>query len=355
MKPPFIVYGLPRSRTFWLSRWLSYGDWECWHDELRHARSLEDVKAWFSQPNIGTVETAGAPWWRLVQKMRPDIRTVVVRRPVNDVIASLMGTGLRFNVSGMAAYLRRLDMKLDQIEARIPSVLRVEYESLRTEASCAALFEHCLPYQHDTRWWDAMGSLNLQTNIGVTLRYYQAYAPQLEKLAKIAKHSVLSWLLPRTLPDDGIVIQEERFDTFYRDGKALFSEHLVMVGEEPDGYLHKNISLMRHLDASGGLQTITARCNGRMFGYLMTSISQSLEEEGLLSGIQGTFYASPDVPGLGLRLQRASLAALREKGIGEAFLRAGVRGDGPRMGAVYRRIGAEDFGQLYRVNLRDVN
>ncbi len=28
---PFVVFGLPRSRTAWLSRFLTYGDWVCGH------------------------------------------------------------------------------------------------------------------------------------------------------------------------------------------------------------------------------------------------------------------------------------------------------------------------------------
>ena len=72
MTPPFVVYALPRSRTFWLSRFLCYAEWNCGHDEIRHARSLDDVRAWFSQSYTGTVETAAAPWWRLIQRLRPD-------------------------------------------------------------------------------------------------------------------------------------------------------------------------------------------------------------------------------------------------------------------------------------------
>lgn len=88
-----------------------------------------------------------------------------------------------------------------------------------------------------------------------------------------------------------------------------------------------------------------------MFGYLMTVISPSLEEENSLTTTQGTFYASPDIPRLGMKLQQAAVEAMRAAGVGEAFYRAGPRGDGPRMGAVYRRLGAEDAGQLFRLPL----
>jgi hypothetical protein len=52
-----------------------------------------------------------------------------------------------------------------------------------------------------------------------------------------------------------------------------------------------------------------------------------------------------------MKLQRASLAALRERGVDEVVMRAGHRGSGPRLGTIYRRLGAEEFGNLYRLEL----
>ena len=48
--PPFVVLSLPRSRSYWLSRYLSYGGWHCGHEEIRHARTLSDVRAWLARP-----------------------------------------------------------------------------------------------------------------------------------------------------------------------------------------------------------------------------------------------------------------------------------------------------------------
>jgi hypothetical protein len=63
------------------------------------------------------------------------------------------------------------------------------------------------------------------------------------------------------------------------------------------------------------------------------------------------FFASKDMPGVGMKLQRASIEALRQRGVGELLMKAGVRGDGPRLGSMFRRLGAEDCGQLYRIAL----
>ncbi|MDR3415029.1 MAG: hypothetical protein P4L83_02490 [Nevskia sp.] len=353
MRLPFIIYALPRSRTFWLSRFLSYGGWHCGHEELRHLRTLDDAKAWFSQPVTGTAETGAAPWWRLVQSVRPDIRTVVVRRPVSEVVDSLVRLG--FERSAMEAGMRRLDAKLDQIEARVPGVLSVRFSDLVDEATCARVFAHCLPFKHDPAWWARLAPLNLQIDMPALVRYWNANQAALAKLAAQARQRVLAEMTRHPVVEpNGMTFQQEPFETWLRDARELFESHLVTVGESPDDWRKKNIPLMRKLEELGYMQITTARCNGRMFGYLMSVIGPSLESEDTTSAMHMTFFASQDAPGIGIKLQRASIAALKARGVDEVLLRAGPRGSGPKMGALYRRLGAEDYGQLYLLDTREV-
>lgn len=350
--PPFVVYSLPRSRTFWLSRYLTHGGWACGHEEIRRARSLDDVKAWLGMPLTGTVETTAAPWWRLARQYRPDLTTVVVRRPVPDVVRSLVACG--FKADAVAPFMRQLDRKLDQIEARVPNVLSVRFEDLATEATCAAIYERCLGLPHDPAWWRDMTALNIQIDMPALERYMVAYLGQLEKLAKVAKHQIIAGMARRPVAEpDGLTIQQETFETFFRDGQSLFAEHLIDVGEAPDGFWTKNLRLMRVLEDIGAMQITTARSNGRMFGYVMAVVSPSLESPNETCAMHLVFYASREFPGLGLKLQRASEAALRARGVDELFLRAGPRGSGPKLGTLYRRMGAEDFGRMFRLKLKD--
>lgn len=346
---PYIVYALPRSRTFWCSRFLTYGDWQCGHDELRHARTLDDITAWFSQPNTGTVETAAAPFWRIAQH----VKTVVIRRPVPEVVASIVRLGFDVDQDVLTTSIARLDRKLDQITARVPNVMSVAYDDLQSEATCRALFEHCLPYQHDRAWWQQMSVLNLQVNMRHVMRYFAAHEPQLTKLAKIARHRMLRDM-NRTIAvdhDDGLVFREESFAALYADAQELAADHMVLIGEAPDQHTKLNLELMRKLDEAGCLQTIGARCNGKLFGYLVTLLSPSLESPDIQAAIQTTMYGSPEWPGIGMRLQRASLEALREKGVDEVYFRAGTRGAGDRASILYRRLGAELAGQNYKLCL----
>lgn len=352
MHPPFVVFALPRSRTKWLSAFLSYNGWECGHEQARYLRSPDDIKAWLSIPAQGTAETAAAPFWRTLRAIAPQARVVVVRRPPDEVIASMSRLGIAFDPASLATVVRSLDAKLDQITARWPGALSVRFADLAEEATCAQVFEHCLPFRHDPAWWAAVAPLNLQINMPALVRYAAAYAPQLAKVAAQLKQQTVASMAGGRRDIEGVTFQQEPFETFYHDATACFEEHLVQTGQAPDDHTRKNLPLLRALDGIGALQIITARSrNGLMHGYLMSIVSPSLDSPNIIEGTHTIFFASPDVRGLGMKLQRAALDALRARGVNEVVMRAGVRGSGPRLGTLYRRLGAEEFGQIYRLKL----
>jgi hypothetical protein len=352
MKPPFIVLALPRSRTVWLSKYLSYRDWHCGHDEIAHMRSLDDVRAWYSQPSIGSVETAAAPFWRLLERFAPGIRVVTVRRPVEDVLASVMRAVPFADPIAMVRLLWAADRKLDQVEARVPGVVSVRYDDLVHEATCARVFEHCLGERHNTFWWASLDPIEISGNLAAQIRYCVAYLPALTKLAQAARHRSLADMAPRTTaPPEGFTFQDEPFDAWYRDAPPLFRDHMAQTGQGIEDWNRKNMPLGRRLDAAGAMQIITARSNGRMFGYAMSIIGPTLDDDRALMAQLLPIFADPHCPGLGMKLQRASIEALHRKEVTEVLGRAGTRGSGPRMGTMFRRLGFEPAGELYKLDL----
>jgi hypothetical protein len=350
---PFVVFSLPRSRSYWLSNFLSYGDWNCSHDVSRHFRSLNDAKCWLKQDYTGSCETGTAAWWRLLVQYRPDVRVAIVRRPVEEVMDSLERVGVMPSPT-LRGQLLRLDSKLVQIARRVPNALLINYADLASEAGCARLFTHCLPYQHDPDWYRLLALQNLQCSVSALMRYMEAFRKQLELLCLNAKQVSLGMLMARAQRQAcDLTIETESLDQFLLDGTRLFAAHSARIGELPDSYLEKNIPLHRALEATGALQVLTARSNGRMFGYLLTIIAPSLESERISTAIHTAFYASPDWPGLGLRLQRAAAELLRSRGVHELFFRAGIRADGPRLGVLARRLGAMPDGELLKLNLQE--
>jgi hypothetical protein len=356
--PGFVVFGLPRSRTTWLSQFLTYGDWVCGHDELRHMRSLDDISTWFSQPLTGTVETSAAAWWRLLPRFAPDARVAIVRRPVAEVVESMMRLPrVTFDRATLTKAMEAAARKLDQISARIGNVFEIGAHELSDEDRSADLFEFCLPgYVHDRSHWWMLENRKIETDFYALTRYCEAYRSQMERLAAIAKHQTLSAMsLREPVAPGGVTFQEEDFATWLEDARPLYREHLVLVGESPDDWSEKNLELMETLFHGGAMQITTARCNGRMFGYLMTLISPSLTSSGVTSATHTTFYADPSMPGLGLKIQRDALRRLKEKGISEVFMEAGKRGSGPRIETMFRRIGADRHGEVYRLQLEGVS
>ncbi len=348
----FLVLALPRSRTFWLSQFLSHGGWQCGHDQLRYCRSFDDVRSWLAQPRTGTVETVGAPFWRLIPRLAPDVRLVTIRRPVVEVVDSWARTGLRFDVTKMTKVMQQVDRKLDQLEYRLAGVQRFDYDELAEESVCARLFEHCLQLPHDHGWWRHLSAMNLQINLDHLWRYCDAHKSQLAKMALTAKHVALAAMQPvEDHVEDGVTFQQETFRRSFADATELMTKHMVATEQSPDDFLRKNVPLMEALDDLGRMQVTTARCNGRMFGYLMSIIAPSLDAPDRIVAQPTAFFAESSIKNLGMRLQRASLQALKRRGVHEVLFRAGHRGAGPRLGTFYRRLGAVEFGQLYRLEL----
>jgi hypothetical protein len=174
--PPFIVYGLPRSRTRWLAEFLTYGGWTCHHQAAMSMRSVSDVRRLF-RPGTGSSEPGASLGWRVLHHLVPGIRAVVVRRPVEDSVRSMCRVDLQgvghYDPATLLRLLGRESRALDEIAAQ-PGTLSVDFEALKDEVTCARVFEHCLPYSHDSTWWGALKDRNIQCDVPGTLRYYLA-------------------------------------------------------------------------------------------------------------------------------------------------------------------------------------
>lgn len=160
--PPFIIYALPRSRTAWLARFLNYGGWECHHDIVTEIFTVDGLRKFFERPLVGTVETAMIDGFALVRKLVPDARIVIIKRPIEEVRASLA----RFRIAGpeVDIDLERRNAALDAA-SKNPDVLTVPYDELSSETSCRAIFEFCLGIPMSGTWWHLLKDKNIQINM----------------------------------------------------------------------------------------------------------------------------------------------------------------------------------------------
>ena len=180
---PYLICALGRSRSTWLAELLTYRTWTCDHDRSIYMRSVADVAAFFARPHHGSAETAASPGWELIRHLAPNLRTVVIRRPVNDVVAAFLAVDLR----GMAIYdapalrrnIERLDRAQDRI-ARQPGVLVLDFADLVHEDACQAVWHHCLPYAWDRRWWLALRDRNVQCDTVAQVLYYHRNTAEID-------------------------------------------------------------------------------------------------------------------------------------------------------------------------------
>lgn len=354
MTTPFIVFSLPRSRSFWLSKFLSTANFHCAHDSSAYLRSIADVKSALATPFYGACETAAAPFWRTLRKLSPSLQAVVVRRPVEDVVASLMRLG-PFNEDAMRAGMRRLDAKLDQIVARWPGVVEVQFKDLNDAAVCNAIHRHCLGGDMDFARWGALVGQNLQSDFGFQMRYYLSHQRQIERFrSEMAAHEYQALTKGRFREPDELVFAAESIRTAWASARTeLAAQHASQAGEHACAQDEKPYELLCQLEDLENLHVVTARSNGRLAGYLVMTVTPSLEKPGLTVAQPNFLFATPHYPGVGLKLHRAAIEQLRERGVDDLVMRAGVRADGPRLGALYRRLGATDHGQLWRISLKD--
>jgi hypothetical protein len=145
-------------------------------------RTWADVVRFFQRPATGTAETAAAPGWRLLHHHVPDLRAVVVRRPVDEVVPAIIraaegaATYDQDRLHRMMTYSARM---LDQVAAQ-PGVLSVDFADLDREEICAEVFAHCLSQPMPHAHWSDLQDRNIQVSYGSVLRYYHAHRAEID-------------------------------------------------------------------------------------------------------------------------------------------------------------------------------
>lgn len=190
----FIVHGLARSRTAWLSRFLTYKDHACYHELAITMRSPEDYKKLFSSPNTGSSETGAAQGWWLLKYYKPEIKTVVVFRPIKEVVDSLLDVDLsgvaHYDKPSLVKHLEYGQRCLDKI-SNDPDTLSVHFKDLIKMETCQKIFEHCLPYKFDIKWWGALKNQNIQVSVQDKLKYYHENKEAIMNFKSLCKKELI--------------------------------------------------------------------------------------------------------------------------------------------------------------------
>lgn len=172
----FLILSLPRSRSFWLSQFLSYRGTEVGHDLLVESKSIASFEDSLKKV-AGSCETGAMLGWKLLVARHPSWCYVVVHRRPEAVRESLAAKGITLP-DGF------LEERFAMLEAfsRVRGVLTVDYEDLSRASVCGEVFEFCLRRPFDQEWWQELAVMNLQINLVERMIRLQGRAQALSAL-----------------------------------------------------------------------------------------------------------------------------------------------------------------------------
>jgi hypothetical protein len=146
---PFLVTGLPRSRTAWLANLLTTGTTLCYHDAIRFGDPVELLMAPIDGVGArGIADSALCCYHDAIFACWPDAPLVIVRRPFEECVSSFAWAARELVAESDA---RRALVVLQRELAGLSKRphLEVPYESLSHEAGCRRVWENCQPRE---RW-----------------------------------------------------------------------------------------------------------------------------------------------------------------------------------------------------------
>lgn len=176
---PFLVLGLPRSRTFWCSRYLSAFGRRVDHDILIDMTTLDDLPKYFDRPGAAAVDTTLGLVWEGVVGLLPDVRLAVITRPVEAVIRSFAHLGM--TGEEFEAWLRKYATHLDALVATGRCHV-TQYDALATDDGAGELFEYCHGRPADPARWRRYNRHNIQNDVRDTVKRVAARGPELTAL-----------------------------------------------------------------------------------------------------------------------------------------------------------------------------
>jgi len=153
------------------------------HDVAPLCKSIDGfLHAYKEEGMWGSVEIEGMIGWQVIKKEMPQLKTVVMRRPLQEVYNSLVMQGYKPNLTELG----KLDAILDII-ADLPEVYSIKSTDLDAPVVGKWLFEYLLELDFDFDWWYQLS----QTNIQVNLNDVEDMRPEINARSEAFRNDVL--------------------------------------------------------------------------------------------------------------------------------------------------------------------
>ena len=176
---PFLVFGMPRSRTAWLSHFLAPSPGAVGHDTAIDCKTIGDfISQFYGRDRLaGSCETGAMMAWRIIRHRMPEAKLVVIQRPVSAVAFSLGRCGLYPG-------LLELEHRKTYLEAisRLDGTKTISFNQLARKDVCEFLYQFCNGEAPAKGRWEYFADFNIQVSMPERLAKLQANAKALAEL-----------------------------------------------------------------------------------------------------------------------------------------------------------------------------
>lgn len=162
MREKFFVLAVPRSRTHWLSHFLTTPTCQVAHEDCYKYSSIDEMLQ--NMPD-GIVDTALIIAWKELKG-----KIVIIDRDIEDCIKSGLIRCSQFDGHDPEKTKRTFYGLRKILEEAMLVHPVVKFEDLSNEEVCKSLFEYLTEEEFDAERWRAMNSVNLQSD---AVRNYQ--------------------------------------------------------------------------------------------------------------------------------------------------------------------------------------
>ena len=158
MRENFFVTGYPRSRTAWMSVFLTTKHSFCYHEILRFSETISDIKKIMNKRDEFYVGNSGSDFPLFMERISFEpTPIVVIERNINDVKESLREVFGQYDTH----ILESIKDGLEVIKT-LPKTIVVDYKDLDDEQTIKRVWKHCLPsIPFDKERWGMLKTLNI--------------------------------------------------------------------------------------------------------------------------------------------------------------------------------------------------
>jgi len=176
---PFLLFALPRSRTAWLSHFLSPVPGAVGHDTGIDCKSIaEFIGQFYGKDRLaGTCETGAMMAWRVLKYKMPEAKMVVIQRPAAEVAFSLGRCGL-------FPGLLELEQRKIYLEAisRLEGTKTFSFNQLKRKDICEYIYKFCNDEAPPVGWWEYYSDFNIQVDMQKRVEKLKTNAEAIAKL-----------------------------------------------------------------------------------------------------------------------------------------------------------------------------